>query len=575
MKKFSYAIIFSLILSGCVSTYKPKVDHQELVRDGNYAYAEQVIVESIPANGKDKLLHYLEMGMLAHLQGNYKKSNQLFDRAERISEKLYTTSLSGIGLESITGASFSAYKGLNFEQTFVGYYKILNYLKLAETLGNFNQDDLDSALVEVRRLSNRLTELTATTGGYQTKDAYKEKSPTEIILSFLSKALGERVDSEALAYKDDAFAHYLSAMMYEINGDIDSARVEYEKSAQAYENGFAENYKLGKRGAEQVWYDTARIMKIAGGYDTELQKITKKHLTTKQHNLLKSVNNKSSELIVIQHLGFAPQKKQLNMMLTADIHSKSLVLTPIPIGSFKEQQDQLNWFNMLYADTDLLNMMKNYASGGLESVVLGRVTKRIPLGPLWHRAVELKLISALSTPSRIAVSYYPSMDKSFIKSELYIDGQLNSELYEGSSIARIALQEQLNVANTKIQLALAREITKAILSQKTAAAAGEWGELAKIGLQLLNAATASADTRHWTTLPGSIKFTRVTLPPGKHQLVLKTQLSSGKVLAQTKTVSTTNIRPKVWYTRTLSRLPKDEYKTHSSSTIVEKKVGAE
>ena len=574
MKKFTSAIVASLILSGCVSTSKPKVDHLDSVRDGNYVLAEQTIVESVAAEGNNQLLHYLEMGMLAHLQGNYQKSNQLFDQAESISEELYTTSISELGLESVTGASFSTYKGLNYEQTFVGYYKTLNYLKLAETQDGFNENELDKALVEVRRLGNRLTELTTTTGGYQ-KESDEEKSPMEKLLDFLSEALGNRVDSEQLAYKDDAFAHYLSAMMYEISGDLDSARIEYQKSAQGYENGFAENYKLGKKGSSQVWYDTARVMKIAGGYDSELNNIAKKRLSAEQRKALKSVNSKSSELIIIQHLGFAPQKKQLNMMLTADESSRSLVLTPVPSGTEKERQEQLNWFKMLYADNDLFSTMKNYASGDIEAIVLANVTKRMPLGPLWERAVELGLISALSTPSRVAVSYYPTMDKTFSKSELFVDGKLRSELHQGNSIARIALQEQLNVANTNIQIALAREITKAILAQKTAEATGQWGSLVSAGLSVLNAATASADTRNWTTLPSSIKFARITLPPGEHNVVLKTHLSSGKVLEQSQTVNTTTSRPKMWHTRTFSRLPNVDSIANSAPVVVSKQVNSE
>ena len=557
MKKIAGAIVMSLMMSGCASMIGPQVDHRELMRNGNYAHAEQAIIESVEAEGKNRLLHYLEMGMLAHLQGHYKKSNQLFDQAEIISDELYTTSLSDVGLSTITGASFSVYKGLNFEQTLVGYYKTLNYLKIAESKNTFSESDLDSALVEVRRLNNRLTELTTKTGGYQKKIAQDESS-IDNLLGFLSQALGQRIDSDSLAYKDDAFAHYISAMLYEISGDLDSARIEYEKSATAYQNGFSENYKLGKKGLSQAWYDTARIMKISGGYDDELRKLSQKHLSIRQHRSLKKVNNKTSELIVIQHLGFAPQKKQLNMMLSVDTYTRALILTPIPVGTHKERQDQLNWFKMLYADNDLFNVMKNYATGDLGTVIMGSVTKRIPLGSLWDQADELGLISALSTPSRISVSYYPSMEKTFLKSELYIDGKRSAELFPANSIARIALQEQLNVANSQIQLALAREITKAIVAEKTAARLGQWGAIASVGLNIINAITGGADTRNWSTLPGSIKFSRVTLPPGKHELVLKTTLSDGKVLRQTKAINTTKTRPKMWQIRTFSHLPPTE-----------------
>jgi uncharacterized protein len=550
MQKIAAVIVMCLLMSACTSM----VDHRELIRDGEYSLAEQAIIDSVEAKGKNRLLHHLERGMLAHLQGHYKKSNELFDQAEIISEELYTTSLSDLGLSTVTGTSFSTYKGLNFEKTLLGYYKILNYLKIAESKNTLSESDLDNALVEVRRLNNRLTELTTKTGGYQKKRKTDDPSMNKL-LGFLSQALGERIDSEALAYKDDAFAHYLSGLLYEMSGDLDSARIEYEKSAKAYQNGFAENYKLGKQGLAQAWYDTARMMKMSGGYDEQLRQLSQKHLSIRQHRALKSVNNKTSELIVIQHLGFAPQKKELNMMLSVDKYSRALILTPIPVGTYQERQDQLNWFNMLYADNDLFNMIKNYATGDLGTVILGTVTKRIPLGPLWEQAVELDLIDALSTPSRISVSYYPSIKKKFLKSELYIDGKPQAALFPANSIARIALQEQLNVANSQIHLALAREITKAIIAEKAAARLGEWGAIASVGLNIINAITGGADTRHWTTLPGAIKFSRVTLPPGKHELVLKTTLTNGHIVKQKQEINTTKTRPKLWQIRTFTHLP--------------------
>lgn len=555
MKKILPAIVTSVILSACSTT--PEVDRQELVRNGNYLMAEQAIHDSLEAEGRNRLLHHLELGLLYHLQGKYQQSNQYFNIAEQISEELYTTSLTEVVSESLTGASFSTYKGYDFESTFVGYYKTLNYLKLAEENEGFDENKLDQALVEVRRLGNRLTVLTNETEGYQEQNE-DEDDPGIGVLNFLKEALGQTADTTALEYKDDAFAHYLSAMLYEMGDEYDSARIEYQKAATAYDNGYAAQYKLGDKSTSQVWLDTARMMKRAGGYESELAVLTNKHLSKDQIVELNTVDANSSDLIVIQHTGFAPKKKQLNMTLTADSYSKSLVIMPIPSGTLREQQEQLNWFKMLYADTGIVDIIQNYASGNLGTVALGTVTKRIPLGPLWERAEELGLIAALDIPSRISVSYYPTIEKKFVRSELYIDGVYVKDLHQASSISRIALQEQLIVANNEIQLALAREIGKAIIAQKASEAVSSGGNslagsIVGIGLKILNAATASADTRSWTSLPGGVKFSRVTVKAGEHDLTLKTTLNSGVVVEQKQKVTTHNGRPKLWQTRTLSK----------------------
>ncbi len=495
------------------------------------------------------------MGMLKHLQGQYAQSNQYFERAERLSDQLYTISLSDELFDFMTGPSYSVYKGFVFESTFVHYYKALNYLKLAEINGSLEQGKLDDALVEIRRLGNRLTMLTNKTGGYHAKNS--EDKSSFALFNILKRAFGERVDSQVLLYKDDAFAHYLSGMLYEMSGDYDSARIEYKKSANGYENGFAKQYELDDKTVNQAWYDTIRVMKIAGGYENQWRMLAEDKLTLEQSKALENITKESTELLVIQHTGLAPQKKELNMILTVDAYSRSLVLSPIYLGTRKERSDQFSWFQMLYADNDVIDIIQNYAAGDIGTVAVGLVTKRIPLGPLWNNAQRLGMISALENGVRIAVSYYPSVSNKFAKTELFIDGKLVSQLSSANSIARIALQEQLIVANSKIQLALTREISKAILAQKafkqTKGDASILSQLGALSAVIFNAITASADTRNWMTLPAGMKFTRVPVSVGEHQLLLKTTLTSGKVIEQSTTIVNQAGRPKLWHTRTYSR----------------------
>jgi hypothetical protein len=72
---------------------------------------------------------------------------------------------------------------------------------------------------------------------------------------------------------------------------------------------------------------------------------------------------------------------------------------------------------------------------------------------------------------------------------------------------------------------------------------------------VLRSITASADTRNWLTLPSGVKFTRVPVSVGEHQIKLVTTLTSGKVIEQEQTIKVHNERPTLWHTRTFSRKP--------------------
>lgn len=107
------------------------------------------------------------------------------------------------------------------------------------------------------------------------------------------------------------------------------------------------------------------------------------------------------------------------------------------------------------------------------------------------------------------------------------------------------------MANQQIQLALAREIAKAITAQKIAKNVGKDLQLfAEIGLSIVNVVTGEADTRTWLSLPGQINFNRISLPAGQHNVVLKSELINGQVVEERFTVNIQPDKPSLLTTRT-------------------------
>ncbi|KZN62359.1 hypothetical protein N478_25320 [Pseudoalteromonas luteoviolacea S4060-1] len=541
------SIVLLALLTGCQSTPANK-SAILLAQQGNFESAKQAIRNDYSATGKSKLLHYLELGMLNHLQGNYERSNALLSQAQEIIEAQYTISVVESAVALVSGPTYTTYAGKVYHRPLINLYKALNYNALANQAGPNKQQYLDSAMVEMRQLDTYLVNLKNETGGYEETSAEEPTSDdlTNQIFRLLQPVFAPNDLLVNIDYKDDAFAHYISGMLFERSSELDSARIQYQRAAKAFENGFAKQYNLdNKKIIAQVYADLIRVMTDAGGYKSEIRQINKK--------IGKAVKaDKKPLLNVIQNVGIGPQRKEFNLLLKADHDAKALVMTPILWGTGKERKAQMRWFQMLFADTSIFDMVQNYAMGDIGDVAMGALTKRIPLGPLWDDAEDIGLIQALEYGSRISVTYLEPLQQQIKSAEVWVNGQKAAELDKIYSVSLLTLQDALRNANSEIQVALTREIIKAITAQKTINATGldqSFAGFAKFATSVVNAVTASADLRQWQSLPAQINYAQIPLDKGTYEITLKTHLTSGRVIEQSAAVDVSdNIT--LWHTRT-------------------------
>jgi hypothetical protein len=160
--------------------------------------AAQARIEKAKKNsygGKNQVLYYLDLGAVQHDAGKFRDSDASFDKAERRMDELYTKSVSKVAGTLILNDTTTDYAGSRFERAMVNAYRSLNYAFLG---------DRENALVEIRKLSRLLQEYS---------DVYGAKKT---------------------AYKDDAFAQFLSSLLYEDDGRTDDARIARERSRKAY-----------------------------------------------------------------------------------------------------------------------------------------------------------------------------------------------------------------------------------------------------------------------------------------------------------------------------------------------------
>jgi len=137
-----------------------------------------------------------------------------------------------------------------------------------------------------------------------------------------------------------------------------------------------------------------------------------------------------------------------------------------------------------------------------------------------------KALNAGLLGSAITVSYpeYVQDPYNIAASRISADGfSADTQLMEDvSAIARRALEDR----NAAIKLrAIARATVKYVLAKAASdevekrAGAG-FGLLARMITSATAAATETADTRGWTTMPAQIRMARMALPPGRHDVTV-------------------------------------------------------
>lgn len=527
----SLLLVVMFNITGC-ATYGAGVEKAlSSAQKGQYPEAEKTMMEVLEPTGVDRLLYHMEIAVLKHLQGQYEESNQLLETAEKIAEELEVTSATDSITAFITNPRNGDYSGADFEKVFINYYKTLNYMALgsAAATNNARLDAIESARIESRRLGIRLNALNSDKGTYAEQKDENESMFVQIYDLF-SKLQGNLIDHKKLEYRDDALAHYLTGITFEVNGEFDNARISYRKAAVSYEEGFSEQFKLGSSMTSQAWFDTVRMMRKAGGYNSEWPRLAKEKLTPEQRKALANFDNKS-QVVVIEHVGMMPHRKEMNIQLSANPSTQTLELRPYA-GDSKTRMEKLAWFYIVYADKSLLDLVANYYDATFVGFLLNDFTKTISLGPVWDVAVELGVMNAIGDGMRITVPYYaPQTEKAGVSFVKIGDNQYS--LQSASKPSVMGLNEQLLSANTDIQLALTRGVFKALAVQKTGELAGGavGGLLSSFG-KLTSELSDAAETRNWLMLPNEIRVTRIALDAGSYSVDVSSEVIQGQAPIQ-------------------------------------------
>lgn len=199
-------------LTGCAYFYTLK-DHyagtQDMLARGDFQSALQQIeaAKHSAYRYKDRVLFYLDAGMLSHYAGHYEKSNEYLAEAERGIQENFTRSVSQAAASLMLNDNALAYAGEDYEDIYVNIFKSLNYLHLGQC---------DDAFVEIRRADDKLKALEGKVGALvDALNASEEQHP--------------RFRPGHSQFRDSALDRWLSMLMYRTDGRIDEAEIDYHK----------------------------------------------------------------------------------------------------------------------------------------------------------------------------------------------------------------------------------------------------------------------------------------------------------------------------------------------------------
>lgn len=408
------ALAVLLTLAGCAGpsrAHKLELRDKLARRDWPGAIADIDAGKDSEYGKRNAILYWLDRAAILHDAGRYDESDHFLDLAERRMEELYTRSVSKAAATVLVMEGAEDYAGQVHERTLLHVLRALNYAYRGQN---------DEAVVEARKVSAFLAELS------------------------------DRLGDQRLSYGDDAFAQYLSGLLFEDQGRSDDARISFESARRAYD-AYRSQYQL----------DMPVIDPGLGSPG-------------------------DGELVFLHYAGTAPRRETRTIQVAwndamAVVHES------------QEAQEDPRVKNALVA-----------------GVTANAITVALPI--------------------------FVQDPFSVIGSEIEVEGQKASTLLmeDVTAIARANLAESLPLIQVKaVARAAVKFLVAKVAEEATRRTYGEGaGFLAGMAGRMAGAATETADTRGWATLPAQFRMARLRLPPGRHAVKVRYLDASGAVVGE-------------------------------------------
>jgi hypothetical protein len=325
------------IVGGCASYSSTfaTVERQIAAQHPDRALAELEKLEKHTFSSKDEALYLMNKAMLLRMQGKFDQSNQAFEQAKALIDKLDAISVTEQTGTLLVNDATRSYLGEDFERALIHLYEALNYLELG---------DRDAARVEALQVD-------------------------QLLIKF-----GQ--ENDKAVYTEDAFVRYLTGMIYEELGEWSNAMIAYRKSYEAYLDYKNKYYVAAPSSLKHALLRLAEQQ----GLSDELKRY-KKIFGIKDWKK-ETQYQQSGELVLVMNEGLAPVKREHSINVLAP-QTRQLVRIATPyylprvdrVGSVMVEVKDKSGHQVVAQSAELVEDVESIAVKTLESQ-MGVITTR-------------------------------------------------------------------------------------------------------------------------------------------------------------------------------------------------------
>jgi hypothetical protein len=219
IRKIIAVLLITILVTSCVS-YVDLSSTDAYLRRGQYIKAYDSLESSLGrlAAAQGPLIASYDLGMLARLTGDWKRSNELLSDAEQRIRDAYTRSITASIASFIVNDNTEEYAGENYEDIYLNLFKALNYLHLGQ---------YESSLVEIRRMIEKQSVL---------QERYERQ--VDQVRRYASSNHIRQVDlpAQATSFTTSALANYLGVIIASHLDEQTTIDYSYNQIRHAFES---------------------------------------------------------------------------------------------------------------------------------------------------------------------------------------------------------------------------------------------------------------------------------------------------------------------------------------------------
>jgi hypothetical protein len=273
---------------GCATYTSETTKVRSHFYSGSYGAAlKELDDSSIKDQDRNRLLFLLERAMILDRQGKRKESRKALMEADKLVEQLFKANYAKEGAALLYNDSATDYAGEDYEKVAIHTMLALSFLE---------DKELQAARVEAKAINSRLEDINS---------FYKENKNK---------------------YNEDAFARYLSGMIYEAKGEIDDAIIDYRAALALYEGSYAKHFDTST--PPQLVEALYRLAKVRNRQNIvkQLEKAYPQYARA-----AKASDEGLANVVVIHQLGMIAVKRQFDFVLMWDGKPMRMSFPTIPV----------------------------------------------------------------------------------------------------------------------------------------------------------------------------------------------------------------------------------------------------